>query len=117
MANIHSVNFTLGAAEFRDQLSQLAYLLKQHDGPIVLAGDFNTWNDERIRALEKRLIDPLSLEKVQFDPRRLRTVFEHNLDYVFFRNLIVVAYEVRETKVSDHNPMWVSFKLATEKGE
>ncbi|MEA3276534.1 MAG: endonuclease/exonuclease/phosphatase family protein [Pseudomonadota bacterium] len=115
VANIHSVNFTLGTAEFRDQLSQLAYLLKHYDGPIILAGDFNTWNDERVEVLEETLIDPLSLEKVHFDPRRLRTVFEHNLDYVFFRGLSVVAHEARETRVSDHNPMWVTFKSVMEK--
>ena len=112
VANIHAVNFTLGTGAFRTQLHQLAHALEEYDGPIILAGDFNTWNDSRIRVLEQTLIDPLSLDKVPFDPTHLKTVFEHNLDYVFYRGLQVVAKEAHDTTASDHNPMWVTFKAS-----
>jgi endonuclease/exonuclease/phosphatase (EEP) superfamily protein YafD len=112
VANIHAVNFTLGTGAFHSQLKQLAHALEEHDGPIILAGDFNTWNDSRIRVLEQTLIDPLSLDKVPFDPTHLKTVFEHNLDYVFFRGLQVVAKDAHDTTASDHNPMWVTFKAS-----
>lgn len=112
VANIHAVNFTLGTGAFHSQLNQLAHALEKHDGPIILAGDFNTWNGSRIRVLEQTLIDPLSLDKVPFDRSQLKTVFEHNLDYVFFRGLQVVAKEAHDTTASDHNPMWVTFKTS-----
>jgi len=112
VANIHAVNFTLGTAAFRTQLRQLKHALEQHDGPIIVAGDFNTWSDERKRVLEQTLIGPLALDKVPFDPAHLKTVFEHNLDYVFYRGLQVVAREVHDTTASDHNPMWVTFRLS-----
>ena len=47
MANLHAINFALGTDAYRAQLDAIATELSHHRGPIVVAGDFNTWNDER----------------------------------------------------------------------
>jgi endonuclease/exonuclease/phosphatase (EEP) superfamily protein YafD len=35
--------------KFRAQLAALQGLMAKHTGPILLAGDFNTWNQRRLR--------------------------------------------------------------------
>ena len=47
VANIHMVNFSLGVGAFSSQLEALEEVLVQHKGPIIIAGDFNTWSDKR----------------------------------------------------------------------
>ena len=45
--NLHAVNFALGLSAFRDQFERLAKLLGRHQGPVILAGDLNTWSSAR----------------------------------------------------------------------
>jgi endonuclease/exonuclease/phosphatase (EEP) superfamily protein YafD len=40
---------TLGAYEASSRASSRR---SQHDGPIILAGDLNTWTDDRVAALQ-----------------------------------------------------------------
>ena len=49
--NIHAVNFELGMAAYRKQLQQLLKTLDQHTGPVLFAGDFNSWSPKRIDTL------------------------------------------------------------------
>src|SRR5262249_15325883 len=52
VANVHAVNFALGTSELRAQLEAVATILARHDGPVILAGDFNTWSAARRRAVD-----------------------------------------------------------------
>ena len=110
VANVHAVNFSLGISAYRVQIGQLADVIQAHDGPVVVAGDFNTWSGTRIAFLERQLIDQLALKKVDFDQRPLTRIFGIPLDHVYYRGLIVTRMEVQQTPASDHNPMWVGFQ-------
>ena len=44
--NLHAVNFTLGLENFQQQFGALADVLSQHQGPVILAGDLNTWSEQ-----------------------------------------------------------------------
>jgi endonuclease/exonuclease/phosphatase (EEP) superfamily protein YafD len=114
LINIHAINFTLGDIAFRNQLIQIAGALIEHKGPVIVAGDFNTWSQSREHMLNDVLVEPFALSEVYFNSSKLKTVFKHQLDHVYYRDLDVIKNSSVLTRVSDHNPMWVTFKYTKE---
>lgn len=102
----HVLNFvTLGA--FTASLYEIAERISKFEGPIVLAGDFNTWNFKRY-IIMKSIFRELGLEHVDLeeDGRILK------LDHVFVRGFDVVQAKVHHTIVSsDHFPLEIKLKL------
>ena len=109
--NIHAINFTLGTEEYTTQLTQLEMALNKHKGPILFAGDFNSWSEERLNVIQQTL-RKAELIEVKYDPDQ-RTQFLNGLplDHVFYRGLILKSAEAPESDASDHNPLLVSFRL------
>lgn len=108
VANMHSINFTINTRAFRAQLVAVAELLQQHDGPVILSGDLNTWRGER-RAIVDEIAASLKLTEVPFDgPRRQFGRFP--LDHLFYRGLLLLDSEVPAVGSSDHNPLLVTFR-------
>ena len=114
VGNIHAVNFTLGLGAFRSQLDRLASKLDEHDGPVIVAGDFNNWSQSRSEVLDEILVERRSLRKVAFDGKSPRTILGHSVDRVYYRGLTVVAGQVLESDTSDHDPIWVQFSQSDE---
>ncbi|MGF1719813.1 endonuclease/exonuclease/phosphatase family protein [Vibrio kyushuensis] len=111
VVNIHAVNFTYGVGEYHHQLEVLAKELTQHEGPIILAGDFNSWNEERVAELNQ-VVEFLGLEAATFSPdHRKQFVNGLALDHVFYRGLSLKTAEAPLSDASDHNPLLVSFSL------
>jgi endonuclease/exonuclease/phosphatase (EEP) superfamily protein YafD len=98
--NIHGLNFTSTRA-FREQINPLLAALSEHRGPIIFAGDFNTWNSKRLQFLRSALGQiGLTEAQVKNDPRRLI------LDRVFYRDVKIEQFKVRsDVKTSDHYPL------------
>ena len=109
IANVHSVNFTLGVAQYRTQWHKLEKILSKHQGPIVLSGDFNTWNQER-KAVVESVTQRLNLKPVIFEADHRATFFDHPVDHVYYRELKPVKAMVHKVESSDHNPMLVTFR-------
>ena len=65
VANIHGINFTFGVSTYHQQLAELYDAVKHHDGPMIVAGDFNSWSDERMSEVMK-LVDRLSLSGIDY---------------------------------------------------
>jgi endonuclease/exonuclease/phosphatase (EEP) superfamily protein YafD len=114
VANVHSINFTVGTSKFRAQLQQFEELASKHPGPLVMAGDFNTWSKERM-AIVDSVAENLNLQAVNFDENKRVTIFGHNVDHIYFRGLEPCEAVVSPVTTSDHNPMRVTFRLATDK--
>ena len=110
VANLHAINFTLTLGEYRDQLAALAETLSAHDGPIVLAGDFNTWSDGRLAALQN-LAGRLRLSEIPLAEGRSRFLGKE-VDHVFVRGLAVVSAEAIPVTSSDHNPVTALLRLS-----
>lgn len=109
VANMHLINFTLDTRAFRAQLAAVADLLRDHQGPVILSGDLNTWREER-RAIVHAVAESLGLAEVSFDgPRKQFRRFP--LDHVFYRGLSVLDTDVPAVSSSDHNPLKVTFRL------
>lgn len=111
VANVHSINFVLGTASFSRHWKQLEDILAPYEGPIILAGDFNTWSTERA-AIVSKTTQRLGLEPVAFNPRERTTIFGKVVDHVYYRGLIPLEAVVHDVETSDHKPMVVTFKLA-----
>lgn len=113
VANIHSINFTFGTRAFSRQLDDLVELLSKHSGPMILAGDFNTWNIRRLEILESR-VSALKLQAVEFDSTKVKRFFGYPLDHIFYRGLHLKNKRVKPTEFSDHNLLVASFQLPRE---
>lgn len=112
VVNVHAINFSLGTTEYRQQLSLLREELMQHDGPIIMAGDFNTWSEGRLAELNEQ-VAKLALHEVAFDPDN-RKLFVNGLplDHVFYKGLTLINAKAPVTDASDHNPLIVNFKFS-----
>lgn len=108
--NIHAVNFTLGLEPYKAQLAALDELLQQHRGPMLIAGDLNTWSDDRL-ATVSAFMDRHGLQPVIFTPDLRSRVFGQPLDHIFIRGLEAGTATVVEVDSSDHNPLLVSLRI------
>lgn len=113
IANVHMINFALDIAAFRDQARQLEEILVNHQGPMILSGDFNTWSEGRLSIIEG-MSDRLDLALVDFKTVLARQAFGHTIDRVYYRGLTLEEGVVVEVDSSDHNPLLVRFRLSGE---
>lgn len=102
--NLHAVNFALGIKEYRDQVNQIRDLVAVHPGPIIVAGDFNTWNERRQQLLD-RFMTAHGLQAVQFPEDQRTRVMGHALDHIYIRGLSPERADVVPVSSSDHNPL------------
>lgn len=111
VVNIHGVNFTLGTEEYHAQLSELQKALEAHKGPIIVAGDFNTWSEDRL-AVVRDQVGQLGLKEVIFnEDHRTQFLTGLPLDHIFYRGLELEKAEAPKSDASDHNPMMAYFRL------
>jgi endonuclease/exonuclease/phosphatase (EEP) superfamily protein YafD len=111
VVNVHGINITLGTGTYQKQFNELAAVLQKHDGPLIVAGDFNHWNDGRIEIIAN-LVKEVGLQKVSFDEERRTTFLGEYVDQIFYRGLIPIRSRGYSVDSSDHNPISVRFRLA-----
>ena len=104
VANVHAINFSLSIDAYRAQLAALGDVLAMHDGPIILAGDLNTWSAARKGAVGD-VARRLGLSEVTFVDDGRALFFGSQLDHFFVRGLRVVASATIAVTSSDHNPV------------
>jgi endonuclease/exonuclease/phosphatase (EEP) superfamily protein YafD len=114
--NAHLINF-VELSSFRAQLVQIEGVMRQHEGPIIFAGDFNTWHQSRWDQLSQ-VTRRLGLQPVPFSAiekqKIKRFLNSPPLDYVFFRgfqSLPISAKVIEATQSSDHQPLIVELVL------
>lgn len=111
VANIHGINFSLGMESYRQQLEELYQAVAQHDGPMIIAGDFNSWSEERLAEVNS-LLERLSLSSIEYPVNNKTHVFGNAIDHVFYRQLELLSNKVWQVTSSDHNPISVTFRYA-----
>lgn len=110
--SIHGINFT-GFNAFSRHLDQVYNKILNHDGPVILAGDFNTRTKERYAEV-KALAEVLDLDEVEWinGNFRMTAVGSKNiLDHAFVRGFKVSYAEVFPSPGSDHRPMVLSLDV------
>jgi endonuclease/exonuclease/phosphatase (EEP) superfamily protein YafD len=109
--SVHAINFK-GLESFTRQMDEAEEILSIHKGPILFAGDFNTWNRARTTHLIE-LCKKYNLEEVKFQRGDLRTKFgKYYLDHSFTRGLkITMAQVLPSNNGSDHSPLFLEFSI------
>lgn len=105
--NSHFINFRQSSA-FESQLQQVALIIQAHQGPVLFAGDFNTWNARRRKLLEAVMYTS-QLETVVFANESRTFLY---LDHIFTRGLKVrEAHLLHFIQSSDHLPLSLWFEI------
>lgn len=108
--NIHAINFvsTQGLAR---QIKEVEEVMQKYDGPIVFAGDFNTWSPGKFRFIRMMAVRN-NLKEVKFKNDQRMIKFGLPLDYVFYRGLELKKEKVwGELNGADHKAMEVVFSV------
>lgn len=101
VANIHSINF-VSLDSYRSQIHQLLEKILLHQGPLIVAGDFNTWDPERMKYL-RTVFNNFKLRKVATPTKGLLS-----LDHIFVRGLKPeFVFNLNHVDSSDHAPLMV----------
>ncbi|WP_321777689.1 endonuclease/exonuclease/phosphatase family protein [Sulfurimonas sp.] len=110
LVNIHAINF-VPIKSFKQEVQEIKSMLIKHKGPMIVVGDFNSWNDKRIEEL-KKFQNELGLTKVEVKmSHNIKHVFLKPLDHIFYRELDLINAEAIDTEnVSDHNPIYANFQ-------
>ena len=106
--NLHAINFR-EHRRYGMELERLKEITDRHEGPIIVAGDFNQWSARRKRDLDGFKRD-LDLEEAAIDPRYVKSFMSHPLDFILYRGLQVKRCDAIQESISDHNPLLVEFK-------
>ncbi len=108
--NLHAVNFAFGLRELQDQFAALRDALAEHAGPVILAGDLNTWSESR-QVLVDQFMSEHELQPVSFEPDLRTRVFGRALDHIYVRGLQALSSQVIPVQSSDHNPLRVTLEV------
>lgn len=107
VVNIHAINFSLGTRGYRQQLQHIATEIRQHRGAVIFAGDLNAWSRER-QAILDEFCAFLGLTEVPYDEDERTRVMKRPLDYIFVRDVEILAARAAHHPCSDHNPLEVT---------
>lgn len=101
--NIHAINFRLLKA-FKKHITQVDSDIKNHKGPIIYAGDFNTWSKSKKDFIDNYLASYGLKEAVM---KRVHNGL--HLDHIYLRGFKNFQAEQLENKsTSDHYPIMLN---------
>lgn len=119
VANVHAINFVPNV-DFVKHIAQISKTIAFHRGPMLVAGDFNTWNVDRLKYLDK-ILGVIKLRRVDFPSGRTRfpsigylfgTLTGGELDHVYVRGMKVIeTYVGTSVATSDHKPLELTLNL------
>ena len=109
--NLHAINFVT-TKSFAHELHAIKEKLLKLEGPLIVAGDFNTWSKKRQKLLED-FQKELGLKKLQIDDERhVKQIMWQTIDHIYYKDLKPLQALAIDTKnISDHNPIYAEFVL------
>ena len=110
LINVHLINFEWGISAYQTQLEQLFSFIENHQGPIIMSGDFNAWNEHRLN-LVNNLMQKYGLDSVALTQDERVRFLGYPLDYIFTRGVKMVSATSEVVTSSDHNPLLMEFEL------
>lgn len=113
VANLHSINVSPPIGAYSAQLEAVAGVLQSHRGPMILAGDLNTWTEGRREVLDT-IAARLGLREVPLDSDRRSRFWGRQVDHILVRGIDVVGAEAIEVDSSDHNPVRATLRIRVE---
>ena len=122
VVNVHAINFVTNDM-FQEHIQQIIKAIKFHAGPALIAGDFNTWNKERLKYVDQQM-NILKINRVSFKAGRssfpnigrwfgVQTGGE--FDQIYIRGLETRYKHIHaDSYSSDHKPIEIHFSLKRE---
>ena len=111
VVNVHAINFSFSLGAYRQQFAALGDVLSEHRGPIVFAGDLNTWTEGRsdaVAVVAKRL----GLTEINYRSDKRTLFFGKQLDHIFVRGLTTTDSVAFAVESSDHNPVAATLEVS-----
>ena len=107
VVNIHGINF-VDDASYNIEINRIYEVLKDIAGPLIFAGDFNSWNSNRMNILKKMSLD-LKLNEASFFPDFRKKFDNYPLDHFYHTDDIkIISAKVEGFyQGSDHAPLEV----------
>lgn len=107
LINVHGMNANKGL-DFENHMDQIYAVAKNFEGPIIWAGDFNTWNPVRTAYLNaKAKALNMTVLKPETDNRKLK------LDHIIVRGFKAKSVTILENFLSsDHFPVRAELELS-----
>jgi endonuclease/exonuclease/phosphatase (EEP) superfamily protein YafD len=109
VGNIHAINF-VKAYKLRHMLDKAAEVISKHKGPVLFAGDFNTWTKTKINNMNA-VFKKLKMKSVQFKNDSRKRFRGHILDHAWVRGLDIQSSRVTKTLGSDHAPIFLELGI------
>ena len=110
IVNVHAINFEIFLQAYRAQLEAIADALASHRGPIILAGDFNTWSDSREQVVAE-IAARLGLKELVLPVDQRATFLGRHVDHIFVRGLELADVVAIPVTSSDHNPVMATLRI------
>ena len=107
--NTHGINF-VGVYSFQKQIKALYEKVSKHEGPMIWAGDFNTWSWGRKKVLDS-FTEKLGLSEVAFEERSELFL---ELDHAYVRGGVVTEAKQLQVGLSDHEPLVFKIDFSEE---
>lgn len=109
IVNVHAINF-VPTQYFLAEIESIQSKLLSHQGPLIVAGDFNVWSRQRWLYLS-HLFHRIGLQQAYMaDAKYIKKYLQHPLDFIFYRGLhLTEAQAINIPDVSDHNPIYARF--------
>jgi len=112
VVNVHAINFSLSLETYEAQFRALGDALAGHAGPIVFAGDLNTWTDGRSQVVRETAAR-LGLVEITFASDKRSLFFGKQLDHILVRGVEVIDSIAIPVSSSDHNPVAATLRATT----
>ncbi len=115
VVNIHGINF-VDVPSFKKEIGRIYEVIKDIPAPMVFAGDFNSWNDDRLNTL-KDLCVKMKMKEANFFPDNRMRFNGRPLDHFFYTEDL----RILEAKVegfyqgSDHKPLELVIEYSPQK--
>jgi len=102
--NIHGINF-VSTDDFKNQIYDLLPFIGNFQGKVIFAGDFNTWNEDRLNFLTG-ILNMIGMTHVRFQNGEPYNDYGFVLDHIFVRGCKVLEARVLDDILSsDHSPV------------
>ncbi len=117
VVNLHAINF-VPASIFIKEIDRLLHHLSTIKGPLIVAGDFNTWHTKRLIHIET-FANAIELTQAPLEnANHIKHLFTKPLDHLYYRGLkLIEARAIDTKKISDHNPIYARFEIEIEEEE
>lgn len=106
LINVHGLNANKGL-DFEKHMDQIVEVAAKFEGPIIWAGDFNTWNPARLTYLKTKAQSiGVTLLVPETDNRKLK------LDHILVRGFKAKSVKILDTyQSSDHWPVTAELEI------